>query len=852
MGSQINNLPLWPDGGRRLRSTLLRLIRLGPLWLLGGPLLFSAQPAAPPVLARVGVPVAERGTLRVMAGSAENFPYSFRDPNGQVTGFTTELIDAVVRVLNLRIERVYSRGGISLVDRFKEGEFDFLQSYSQTAERSAYADFSAPFLTLQGAIYVQKHGSPIKTLVDFNGRKFAVVGDGSTGAEFLRSRGLEAELVRVNTTMEALARVETGECAGTYISQLTGLSLLQQSNLSNLAQFGPVITDHDIRQCLAVHKGDVQLLARLNEGLAILHRTGEYGRIYQKWFGRLGSPLITREKVVSYAALALALALAATLWGFHRQRTLRHRLARQTEELAGQQALLRALYDNIPLAICVLEAEPAGPRVLAINRAAEAIFGTPAAQAAGRLLRELPLEAEWAGQFNGLVARGSGSAAQLREERLLGATGRRVIFTLVPMLPGAAGLPRLCLLVEDITERRNLDEEIAQSRKLRAVGELVGGIAHEFNNLLTPVMLQVDMIKEVWAHDARLIAETRVILECAQRAAELTRRLLMFGRKSDNVIEPVQVGEVVSSCFGLLRHTVERRIVWEQAVPPDLPPLEFNTTDLNQILLNLIINARDTLLEKLERHPGDWTPVIRIEARLLPTDALGRLDDTPSRRQILGWQRLTVRDNGMGMAPEVRERIFEPFYTTKAVGKGTGLGLATVWHLVTAVSGRIEVESKPGEGTAFHVYLPMLPSTGASGQVREPKAADRTASARIFLAEDDPQVAMVVIAVLRRDGHKVTHLLDGAVAWEHLQHHAGDYDLLILDVNMPGLDGLELAQRVRASGLYAGRLLIISGRLGSDDLRQIAAIRIDGVLNKPFDVGELLEAVRDSVRRGPK
>jgi DNA-binding response OmpR family regulator len=146
----------------------------------------------------------------------------------------------------------------------------------------------------------------------------------------------------------------------------------------------------------------------------------------------------------------------------------------------------------------------------------------------------------------------------------------------------------------------------------------------------------------------------------------------------------------------------------------------------------------------------------------------------------------------------------------------------------------------------------MLPSTRTSGPLREPKAPGRTAPTRVFLAEDDSQVAMVVIAALRRDGHNVTHLLDGAVAWEHLQHHAGDYDLLILDVNMPGLDGLALAQRVRAGGLYAGRLMIMSGRLGSDDLRQIGAVRVDCVLNKPFDVSELLEAVRDSVRRGPE
>jgi hypothetical protein len=207
----------------------------------------------------------------------------------------------------------------------------------------------------------------------------------------------------------------------------------------------------------------------------------------------------------------------------------------------------------------------------------------------------------------------------------------------------------------------------------RAVGELVGGIAHEFNNLLTPIMLRVGEIQAGWHHDAALIAETRIISEAVQRSAELTRRLLTFGRKNEVRVESVHLRHVIENCFSLMRLTIDRRIVWEQAVPDDLPPLTFNTTDLNQIILNLIINARDTLIEKLALRRDQWTPTIRVEARLLPSDSSPAETGSPSRRQILGWQCLTVRDNGLGMSAEVRERIFEPFFTTKVVGKGTGL-----------------------------------------------------------------------------------------------------------------------------------------------------------------------------------
>ncbi|MDB6165040.1 MAG: hypothetical protein JWQ83_180 [Lacunisphaera sp.] len=791
---------------------------------------------------RIGRPLSERGTLLV-GTATDSFPYSYPEPDGQLTGFGVDLTNAVASVMHLQIQRV-ALPSREVQDRFRAGDFDFLQALSQTAERESFVEFSVPFLTLQGAVFVQKERSSVRQLTDLNGRKFAIIGPGSIGEEFLRRQGLQVESVYVSSTSEGLRRLESGEVAGIFASFLTTISVIDHGGFHNIVMLGEPVPDFDIRHCYAVHRGDAQLLARLNEGLAILHRNGEFDRIYNKWFGRFNSPVISRQQVLNYTAGALALAFLIALWAYLRQRKLRQRIAGQAAELAGQQALLQALYDNIPMAMCVLEAGAGGLRVLSYNRQAETFFRQPAAAAAGRVLTDLPMDPEWTQHLQELVRRGFAAQTHLREEHYFSGTRKRLIFTLVPMPPAAAGHPRLCVLAEDITERRNLDEEIAQSRKLRAVGELVGGIAHEFNNLLTPIMLKVGEIRLHWAHDPRLIAETRLIMEAVQRSADLTRRLLTFGRKGDNRVEQVQLATVIHNSFSLLRLTMDRRIVWEQDLPPDLPPIYFSPTDLNQIILNLVINARDTLLEKLATHRGEWNPVIRVEARLLPAASMGHLDGTPSTRQILGWQQLTIRDNGMGITSEVRERIFEPFFTTKDVGKGTGLGLATVWHLVTEVSGRIEVESTPGVGTAFHVFLPMLPGP-AGGRVpsNAPGPAD-TSHARIFLAEDDQLVADAVILALRRGGYTVTHLADGAAAWQHLQEHLQDFELAILDVNMPGLDGIELAQRLRGSANYPGRIMITSGRLGPDDLTQIEAAQVDAVLNKPFNVSELLDAVR--------
>jgi CheY-like chemotaxis protein len=219
---------------------------------------------------------------------------------------------------------------------------------------------------------------------------------------------------------------------------------------------------------------------------------------------------------------------------------------------------------------------------------------------------------------------------------------------------------------------------------------------------------------------------------------------------------------------------------------------------------------------------------------------------------VLSWQKLTVRDNGLGMTPDVQERIYEPFYTTKQVGQGTGLGLATVWHLVHEAGGRIEVESTPGQGTAFHVLLPVVSAPPAARPGAAPRALPPQAGSRVFLAEDEDVVAQTVIAALQRMGHTVHREPDGAAAWEHLQSPANSYDLLVLDVNMPGLTGIELTQRVRASGRCTGPILVISGRLGSEEMQQLTAARVTAVLPKPFSIDDFQAVVRRALQAMPQ
>lgn len=446
----------------------------------------------------------------IVGATSDSFSNSFLNARGELNGFSVDLLDAVARVMNLKIQRTVLASK-EIHDRFQRGEFDLLQAYSESASRVQFADFSVPYLTLQGAVFVRRRNSPIHKFADLQDRTFAIVGVASVGEDFLRSHGLKCRIIYTNSFTEALRLVESGEADGTFGSRLTVLSVIERERFKNIVQLEGESTDLELRHCFAVHKGDALLLARLNEGLAVLRRTGEFDRIYQKWFGRFDPPVFTSQQVMKLAAAGFGLGFLLALWGLLRQRALRKRLAGQAGELAEKEELLRALYENIPVAMCVIEAAPEGHRLITLNPRAGQLFDLTIEATVGRRLDELRLSPEWSGVLADTLRRWPTDGKILHEEHVLTAPRRTVVLTLVPLAPGANGLARVCVLTEDITERRRFDEELAQTRKLRAVGELVGGIAHEFNNLLTPIMLKASELQIDRVHDGKLQQDVSVI-----------------------------------------------------------------------------------------------------------------------------------------------------------------------------------------------------------------------------------------------------------------------------------------------------------------------------------------------------
>jgi PAS domain S-box-containing protein len=366
----------------------------------------------------------------------------------------------------------------------------------------------------------------------------------------------------------------------------------------------------------------------------------------------------------------------------------------------------------------------------------------------------------------------------------------------------------------DVTDARRLEEDLRQSQKLEALGRLSGGVAHDFNNLLMLVSGYLERLSEPGLSPKQEEAYGQA-LAATKRAAALTRQLLAFSRKQPDAPTVTNLNEIVSNIQGMLRSLVSDNTQLRIALSEDPVPILADVQQLEVVLMNLAINAHDAMPN------GGVLSVV-----------VGRQDED-SRT----FARLTVIDSGSGMSPEVRARIFEPFFTTKEVGKGTGLGLSTAYGIVKRSGGHIEVESQPGEGTQFRVYLPettALPATGTQVASLPPAQGHET----ILLAEDEVGIRAMTRAYLEGLGYRILEAADGSEAVRISRRYTGPIDLVLTDLLMPIMRGDAVVDSIRQQrpGIKA---LYISGSV--DDLASSEPV---DVLHKPFNFPELGRRVR--------
>jgi nitrogen-specific signal transduction histidine kinase/ActR/RegA family two-component response regulator len=391
-------------------------------------------------------------------------------------------------------------------------------------------------------------------------------------------------------------------------------------------------------------------------------------------------------------------------------------------------------------------------------------------------------------------------------------------------------------VAEDITDLRFAEQQLMHAQKMEAVGQLAGGVAHDFNNVLTVILSYAQLMREDAPGNSQA-ADAQQIVDAVKHAQTLTRQLLAFSRQQ--VTQPVVLdpNEVIRGVEKMLRRLIGEDVELSLSLDGGGATVRADAGQLEQVLLNLAVNARDAM-------PRGG--LLTVETRAVTLDAAAAAERglaAPGR-----YMMIAVRDTGVGMSPEVQSRIFEAFFTTKEPGRGTGLGLATVLGIIKQCDGAVTVRSEPGQGAEFRLFFPAVEERA----VARPLAPPVTVSGgqeTILLTEDDPAVRRIATEILVRQGYTVLVAGHGEEALARARSHGGSVQLLLTDVVMPGMDGPTLANRLRIT--HPGvRTLFTSGYAG-DAMAQRGMLESgQPFLEKPFTASQLLRKVREALDAG--
>jgi len=507
-------------------------------------------------------------------------------------------------------------------------------------------------------------------------------------------------------------------------------------------------------------------------------------------------------------------------------------LRQRNEELRFSENRMAAIINSsLDAIICV----DAGQHISVFNPAAAALFRCPAEQALSTSLARFLPEA-----MDAIAATQVSSHAQLGEVGGQTASGQPLALEVSVSCERHPQGNITTVFARDLTGRKAMEAQLRESHKMQAVGTMAGGIAHDFNNILGAILGNVDLARQDADADSSVQVSLDEIEKAGRRARDLVRQILTFSRNEAPRREPVKLAEVVQESKRLLKVTLPPNVKLQAQIDAETPPVLADATQVGQALVNLCTNAIHAI--------GSARGTVRIE--------LGQVSLDEPQADPLGlepglYATLTVRDTGSGIDPATLQRIFEPFFTTKQVGQGTGLGLAVVHGVMRTHMGTVDVQSTPGEGSAFMLYFPAL---NAPVELPAPTPPGRKVSSKssghVMYVDDDQALVFLVERVLARKGLKVSAFTDPLQALAALREQPDGYDLVVTDYNMPGFSGVDLLREIRAIRPELP-VALASGYVTPEIEHSAHAAGANALIHKPNDVDELCDTVQRLLRGKP-
>ncbi len=812
---------------RRVRLVAWCLLCAGVIGLL------RADESAPPAK--------RRWRAGVELGAA---PFTFADDQGRPTGFAVELLRAVAAERGLEIEFVTTPWS-EMLPKFRRGEIDIICNIVDTPDRHSFIAFSSTTATLKGALFLRKDHAPLYDYSDINGLRIAVPRD-SRAHDFLKRSPWRIEFAFEPSLLDCITALDQGRADAVFSTDLVAADIMRRRGLTNIVRSKLEFPDLDYREHFGVSPANPQLLAELNEGLLTVERHDHYDRLYERWIGPLRPRELGWRDLRPYAA-PFVVSLGLILFAFAWQRRMLLQVARQAEAL-------RLSEERLSL---VLEGSQDGFWDWNV-RTGEILRSPRWYSMLGYTADDIP--PDHAG-FSGIVHPDDRERCVASESEFWRGQDHFTIELrlrtkdggwkwildrgkVVARDPHTHEPLRIAGTHTDITSRKlaeqeaeSLQRKMQETQRLESLGVLAGGIAHDFNNLLTVILGNASLVELDERASPATAGHVEKIKQASNRAADLCRQLLAYAGKGAFTIEQLSLNSIARDTVHLLELSAQRQAALDFALAKDLPLVEGDPSQLQQVIMNLVLNASEAIAEKGGRIRLTTSRVDLVRGEL--ADAL------PSPDLAAGiYACLEVADNGCGMSPEVRARIFDPFFTTKFTGRG--LGLAAVLGIVRSHRGALTVHSEPDRGSTFRVYLP---ATASAAPPPKPPTRDRGASTGVILVADDDEALRPLFAeVLSRLGFTPVVTADGDEALAAFTAEPERFTAALLDLTMPGKDGLQTLRELRR--IRAELPCVLVSGYSEHEARARGDVReFTDFLQKPFTPESLNAVLRRATSR---
>lgn len=786
-----------------------------------------------------------------IAPDPEFMPIEFFDSKGEYTGIAADYARLIEKKIGITFDVVRCKNWDDVIARMKTRDVDVLNAVVKSPQREEYMQFPTPYLKIPSVIIVRKNVDHHLTLSQLKGMNVAMV-SGYGYLDLIRNSNPELKIDQVADLKTALRKVSFG-MTDAFVGDLATASFyIESEGITNLRVAGE--TDPPNISGFAVRSDWPELAGILEKAVSLLTEE-EKANIYKHWIHLESEPALTKEELRNLMMILTSVTLFVFIGFMIWNRTLKRMVHLRTEELqleiderrraeealAESGAHLRTLLNTIPDLVWFKDTKGV---YLSCNTRFERFIGMKE----HNIIRKTDydfFDKEKADFFrkHDAAAIESGKP-NINEEVITYAedghielleTIKTPVYSPTGKLIGVLGIAR------DITERKRAEDErqkllnqLYQARKIDAIGRLAGGVAHDFNNMLTVIIGRSELARMTLSPTDPVYNDLCDIEAVGKRSADLTRQLLAFARKQNITPEILDLNETIENMLKMLRRLIGEGVnmIWRPS--SGLWHVKMDPAQIDQLLANLVINARDALKD----HLGE----IIIETGNSNIDAsFSEIDASFLPGEYVC---LTVSDNGCGMDNQTLENIFEPFFTTKDLGKGTGLGLSTIYGIVKQNNGFIHVKSELGQGSSFQIYLPRFSGHPMSSTEKTNEKTSMGGIEAILLVEDEPEILNVSRIILEKLGYEVFPFSKPGEALAFLETYTGNIHLLMTDVVMPEMNGHELSIRLQSRFPDIKRLFM-SGYT-ADVIAHHGVIE-EGVdfIQKPFSMKGLALKVRE-------